>query len=281
MIGQSRRELLDLYKKENLVFRATTRPYKSTASIVFDVVTPLGGPPAVMAHAIARANQNPEWFGYGIGDQIPLGGGLTKTAAPDDTNQSRGRRTNGVEDFVIEAISATCKGVRCEYAAADIPGAVLAGDPDARALYTGNSLIVDPGALVAPPQVGSPLNLKQTLMQAITPNLAITFTWDRGRVIPIGTLDQIPEGGAKSFLEANGNPQATNRYKAPEGYLWRRADKPDGDFVVTGQVASRVGIPITAIALAGAAAPLVLPVRVYVDVTLRVHGVGFQQIGAN
>jgi hypothetical protein len=283
--SSARKSLLEQYDKDNVVFLATTRPYKSTVQFTFDVVVGLGGPPAVMAHAVLRANQNVEWFGYGIGDQIPNGPpGVFRRAAQDDTNQSRGRRTNGVEDFVIEGISVTRKAIRISYADADVPAAVgLSNDPDVIGAYDGTTAVDDPGALIMPPEVDSPLTLQDVFGQAILPNCAVSFVWDRRRFIPIGTADQIPEGGGKSLLRANGIPETMNRYKIPEGYVWRRTDKPDGDFVATGQIGNPRLVPITAIALAGSIDPddIVQATHVFVDVVMRVHGLGLAQPGQN
>jgi hypothetical protein len=283
--SSARKTLLEQYDKDNIVFLATTRPYKSTVQFTFDVVVGLGGPPTVMAHAILRANQNVEWFGYGIGDQIPNGpAGVFRRAAGDDTNQSRGRRTNGVEDFVIEGISLTRKGIRIAYPDADVPAAVTASnDPDVIGMYEGTTESDDPGSLLFPPEAESPLTLRDVFGQAILPQCAVQFVWDRRRFIPIGTADQIPEGGAKSFLQANGVPETMNRYKIPEGYVWRRTDKPDGDFVAQGQIGNPRGIPVTNIALSGSIDPadLVQASQIFVDVAMRVHGLGLAQPGQN
>lgn len=283
--SSARKSLLEQYDKDNIVFLATTRPYKSTVQFTFDVVVGLGGPPTVMAHAVLRANQNVEWFGYGIGDQIPNGPpGVFRRAAGDDTNQSRGRRTNGVEDFVIEGISLTRKGIRIAYPDADVPAGVTASnDPDVIGMYEGTTESDDPGSLLFPPEAESPLTLRDVFGQAILPQCAIQFVWDRRRFIPIGTADQIPEGGGKSLLMANGLPETSNRYKIPEGYVWRRTDKPDGDFVAQGQIGNPRGIPVTNIALAGSIDPadIVQAQQIFIDVAMRVHGLGLAQPGQN
>lgn len=283
--SSARKSLLEQYEKDNVVFLATTRPYKSTVQFAFDVVVGLGGPPAVMAHAVLRANQNVEWFNYGIGDQIPNGPpGVFRRAAEDDTNQSRGRRTNGVEDFVIEGISLTRKAIRITYPAAVIPAAVTASaDPDVIGMYQGTTATDDPGALILPPEAESPLTQRDVFGGAILPQCALQFVWDRRRFIPIGTADQIPEGGGKSLLQANGIPETMNRYKIPEGYVWRRTDKPDGDFVAQGRIGNPRGIPVTAIALSGSIDPalIVQSSAIFVDVAMRVHGLGLAQPGQN
>jgi hypothetical protein len=275
--GATLHRMMSEYKDLNPIgFRGTTRPLKSVQSFVFTVLNGLGGPPAVMAHAVARAGQQATWFGFGIGDALPLGAGLQKVATDADTNLGKARNTNGLTDFVIQAISCSCKAVRIQYAAADIPAAVV--DPDARNAYLGLSKLNDPGSLIMVPQGGSPVMLEDLLMQAILPNIDFRLTWDRSRFIPVGTLEQVPEGGGRSFLRANGVPETMNRYKAFEGYPWRRKDKPDSDFVIEGMVRDPVVVPIANIALSGAAAPLVQPLNLFVDIVMRVHGVGLEQI---
>lgn len=279
----ARRELLAEYTKLNPNgFRVATAPVISVATLTYDFLQAMPAGAVVMGHAVARANQNVEWFGFGIGENYNQGAGLPPRAATDaDTNQSRGKRTNGVTDMVIEGISLSIKGVRVQYAAADIPAAVLAGDPDVLAAYSGTAKLTDPGALIGPPELVSPLTLEETFGLALLPQLSLTLSWDRGRQIPIGKADQIPEGGGKSFLRANGFPSTKNRFTVSEGYLWRRTDKPDGDFTVKGLLAERNVIPVTLVALGGAAAPLVMPVRAFVDVEMRVHGIGLSQLGTN
>lgn len=274
--GATLADVFSEYEKLNPSgFRGTTRPFKSTQTFTALVVNNLGAP--VMSHAVFRQGQSVDWFSYGIGDQIQRGGGLTKIASAADTNLSRGKRTNGVTDFVIQGISASCNGVRIQYNAADVPGA--ATDPDVAGAYLGTRKVYDPGALIVPPTFSSPLNLEEVMMNAIAPQIEFTLAWDRGRIIPVGTLDQVPEGAAKSLLRANGLPESSNRYKSLEGYPWRRTDKPDGDFTIQGTLRDPVVIPFPLIAFAGAAAPLVVPVNVMVDITVRVHGVGLEQIG--
>jgi len=270
----SRKALLAEYEKNNIQFTATTRPYKSTQTFEFVVVNTIGA----IAHAVLRAQTVTEWFSYGRGDQIPIGAGLFGTATDAETNLSKGRRTNGVEDFIIEGISATRKCVRVRYASADVP--VLAVDTDVRNAYLGTVCLVDPAAIIMPPQGFSPFNLEDLLFEALKPNLAIEFVWDRRNFIPIGTLDQIPEGGAKSLLRASGDPRTDNRYKVPEGYVWRRADKPDGDFAVRGTVADPLVVPINLVTLPAAQAAAT-PTHIFIDVAIRLHGLGLNQPGQN
>jgi hypothetical protein len=136
--------------------------------------------------------------------------------------------------------------------------------------------LMDPAALVTPPQAQSPFNLENALLEAVAPYTAVEFEWDRGRIIPIGSIDQIPEGGAKSFLRSHGDPRTDDRYKIPEGYLWRRDGQPDCEFIVRLKTTSDVVIPCNNIA--SFANPPVFALNpgqfpgLGLDVTCRVHG---------
>jgi len=280
--GAAVKDLLQEYaEKEPNGFRGTTRPLKSTQSAVFTVLDAIPAGAVVMAHAVAKKGQTFSWFSYGVGEQVTLGAGLFKTASDADTNLSKGKKTNGRTDFVIQGLSATQKSMRIQYATASVPAGVA--DPDDISAYTGMNgvKLVDPGALIMVPQGGSPLNLEEVLFQALAPHISLRLTWDRNKFVPVGTLDQFPEGAGKSFLRANGLPDTSNRYKAYEGYLWRRVDETDSDFTIEGKLEDAVVLPFTLIALAGAAAPLVVPVNLFSDITIRVHGVGIEKIGKN
>lgn len=279
-----RKKVLERYEKTNRPYQAYTRPYKSTGQIQFDVVdlNSVGGN-VVMGHAVARKGQIIQWFQYGVGETIPFGPpGFTKVASEADTNVSKGRQTNGVESFVIESMSSSFKDVRVRYVGTTgvpIPGGATVAftDPATIAAYAGLGIIIDPGSLMSPPQVNSPFNLELPMGEACKPSIAIEFEWDRSRIIKIGTLDEIPEGGAKSFLKASGNPDTSDRYRCPEGYIWERQGLPDSEFIVRGTLADDIVMPFNTIGLGGAAAPTNaggsnLVTNFFVDIVLRLHG---------
>lgn len=263
-----RAKVLEMYKRARQPFHARTKPYKSTQQFVFTVVDPLpAAPNMTVAYAVLRAQQRVEWFSYKVGDAIPFGNGTTKTATEGDTNQSKARNTNGTDDFIIEGISASCKTRRIIYADAD---AVLS-DADAEGAHEGSVALYDPGAIASVPQLCSPFNGEDVFFEALKTQCAIEFEWNRETVIKIGTLDEIPEGGAKSFLRASGDPRNDNRYRIPEGFLWRRSGEPDGDFIVRGTVTDPIVVPVSLVGLAGVAT-LRIPTHIFVDVTVRLHG---------
>jgi hypothetical protein len=270
-------KLIDQYNALNTPYEAKTKPYKSSQQFLWNVVDAVPVGAITMAHAILRLNTQVTWFGYKLGDNLAYGpAGTTRIAVESDTNLSKPRQTNGVEDMVIEGISATCKSGRVQYTTTIFTGT----DPDDIAAYTGLRAIYDPAALAASPQLWSPLNGEMVLFEAMKPLTAIEFEWDRRRVEKIGTLDEIPEGGAKSFLHASGDPRTDNRYRIPEGYLWRREGMPDSEFITRGTVAEAVVVPISLVATQGGAT-LQLPLALFIDVTVRLHGLALALPSAN
>ena len=278
-----RERILAEYDAKHSVFRATTRPYKSKLPFTWSIVDAKPAVPNV-AFAVLRKGQENEFFGYGLGAAIPVTTTATKAAGATDadTNQGDGRNTNGVEDFVIESISASSSGVRVQYANTDAQVVALAlTDPDVIAAFQGLRALVDPGTLIAPPQATSPFSLEDAMFEGLKSVASVRFQWDRAGFIPIGTLDQIPEGGARSFLRASGDPRTDNRYKVPEGYAWRRKSMPDADFVANVRISDTVVCPINLIAPAGQGSLASVPQNIYQDVILRVHGLGLTSLGEN
>lgn len=287
-----RTRLIEQYDKSGGQYLASTKPYKSKQTIVFNVVDPLPNPAAttgpLAAHAVARRGQQLTFFGYGKNDPIGDGFGRVYNAGPDDTNLLKAKSTNGSEDFVIEGISVTGMGVRVKWAVPATPPPIA--DPDVLAAYYGIQGtpgaaanppgFADPGAIASPPQMDSPFLLENTLLRAVLPFTDIVFTWDDQRTEKVGTLDEMPEGGAKSFLKANGDPRNDNRYRIPEGYLWRREGQPDCNFTAVATLDKAIVIPITAVALYGVtpsqAAPSQVPIQIALDIVMRVHGLALR-----
>lgn len=275
-----RSRILKMYETSKQEFNASTKPYKSTGAFLWTILNPITY--NSVANAVAFAVLQPqtiEFFGYGLGDTVP---GFPGSVANDaDTNLSKARSTNGAEDFVIEGMSISCRGNRIQYQVADWPaGVTVASDPSIVGLYAGTNRVLDPGSVLVPPQVQSPFNLEETLMSALAPNVSIEFEWDRSMKVPIGTMDQIPEGGAKSFLRANGDPETNNRYRIPEGYLWRRDGQPDCEFIARAVVQKPVVVPLSLVALTGTGATKI-PVVIGTDVVMRVHGLSVKIPGKN
>lgn len=282
--GTTRERLLDEYgKAPGGVARAATRPYKSRLPFRYRVANAIPTPAAaaVVAFAILDKGQSKDFFGFGIqSNQLAWTPTFNKVVSLADTNQTTGHATNGVEDFCIESISCSLGGVRVEYPAANVPASVT--DADAVAAIQGQRQIIDPGNLLAQPQLTSPFNLEVPLFRGARSNISINFLWDNKNQIQIGTFDQLPEGAGQSFLVANGNPDVNNRYKVPEGYAWRAKSRTDGDFVVRAIVEDTVVAPINLVPIMNLVPGTNdIPNALYVDVITRVHGVGFTMIGSN
>lgn len=253
-------------KKYGKNFRVETKPHKSVRPFSFRVVNDGSG----VAYAVLNANEPLEFFTYGVGQPIDDGFGNQRNATLADTDLSEGGKTVGPETFVIEGISATLAGVRVKYAA----GAPGGADPAVANFYAGKIPGLDPAALVQPPQCASPFNLEAVFMSAMAPYLAIELEWDRTRKTQIGTLDEVPEGGAKSFLRANGEPHPGSRYRVPEGYVWRAVGRVDSNFLVRVTPAMPIVIPISLVTFPGAGAVSV-PTGICADIAIRLHGLRF------
>ncbi len=276
-----RKKVIDAYKAAGEPFTASTKPYKSTVSWQFTQANVITA--SSVTWLIARQGQSLAWFGYKIGDVVPGNQNLStpyRAATEADTNLSKARTTNGAEDFVIEGMSATNPTLRISYATADggTPGAAVATggiitDADvARAVVAGNA-IFDPGALYVPPQLQSPFNLENGLYRALAPHISLEFEWDRGRIVKIGTLEQLPEGAANSYLRSVGEPSTNDRYRIPEGYLWRREGQPDCEFVTRGTLTEPVCVPILNVAIPSSVTPAVSVIGLaMLDVVVRLHG---------
>ncbi len=304
MISQ-RQKMLSAYednlKSRGVPFNGQTRPYKSTVPFTGVVVDPqpVDGPLAGCAFLVF-APQQQEAFSYGVGGARPSGimsglGAVTKTATEADTNIAKPRSTNGSEDFVIEAVSSSCASVLSFIGTSEGKIWTLKGgsvtkstiaDPNVVNALQGLTPLCDPGGILTPPQLMSPLNLEQALMEALAPHIAVEFEWNRSRVEKIGTLDQIGEGAGKSYLRAHGEPTSASRYKVPEGYVWRRDGQPDSDFIVRLKLTDTVVVPINCPQLGddgGTPATNLYANLVFVvaDIAVRLHGLGLSIPSSN
>jgi hypothetical protein len=269
-----RRRMIESYKAAGEPFSASTKPYKSTVTFFYTVSNYI--PAASVAWAIAGAGQANDYFGYKIGDNVPgntLAAPGYRAATEGDTNLSKARTTNGAEDFVIEGMSATHANTRLQYGigAGIAPPNITVNDVSQ--VIVGLTPMSDPGSLYAPPQVFSPFNLEDPMYRCLAPNISLEFQWDRGKIVKIGTLEQIPEGAANSYLRSSGEPSTNDRYRIPEGYLWRREGQPDSEFIVRGVLTQPVAVPIQAVLGPSSTTPSnALPGYILLDCVMRLHG---------
>jgi len=271
-----RTRLLQAYKDTKKDFIARTLPYHSTAVLQLDVVD--ADTVSGIAFAVAREGEALTFFNYAIGDQVDLGGVVGNVKATTaETNQSVAGNTNGAMDFVIEGVGLSCRGMRCEYAGANLTYLqAIADDSDVLASMTGDRAVYDPAPLMTPPQMQSPFNLENGMFQSLLAQSSVNFLFDRQRVEEIGTLEMFPQSGAASYLRSNGSPEASNRYRIPEGYLWRRSGQPDNNLSVNVRVQKAVVMPINlaTVAAGEAEGTYVAPSKIYLEIVMRLFGLG-------
>lgn len=271
MFVTAREKLLRTYDKAKADYIANTLPIHSTRCIKFEVVD--ADAANNVAYAVARENQVLSFFDYGIGDNINLGA-FAGVASEAETNLAEGKSTNGSSDFVIEGVGFGCRGAR----AAVTKPAPAATDADVIKALAAQAPIFDPGAIVVPAQVHSPFNLENGMFQALLGYLSLEFEWDRSRVEKLGVVDLLPQAGAASYLRANGEPASDNRYRIPEGYIWRRDGQPDSEFIARVRLNAPVVVPINLSQYADAD---VTASAIYLDVTMRLFGLNLRLPSAN
>jgi hypothetical protein len=276
-----RERILRAYAEAKQEVIAHTIPYHSTGVIEFDVVDASeAGTPVAMA--VARRAQVISFFGYGVGEQVYLGGANNVRATDAETNLAKGRSTNGAQDYVIEGIGFHNRGLRVAYTGADLTALqALVNDPAVESMLVGDGAVFDPAAILVPPQAQSPFNLEQAMFQAVIPYCSIELLFDRKRVEKIGTIDLMPQAGAQSYLRANGSPESANRYRIPEGYLWRKDGQPDCELEATVMLQRDIVVPINQTATWAADPANVVPSKIWLEVVLRLYGLAVDMPSAN
>jgi hypothetical protein len=278
--------LLAKYEASQTPFYIATRPYYSSGAIPFFVVDQNLVGATQRAFAVATAGTTFDLFSYGKGSPIEDVGLSTaqapRTARDFDTNQATGSRTNG-EDFAVEGISATNRGIRAQYPSAVVDALALVVNPFIRNALKGGTTIQDPNSSVVAPEVGSPLILEDVAWEAIKPKMVIRTSWNRKAEDLIGTADEFPEGGARSYLHASGEPSHHNFTRIPEGYIWQKdGSAQDTLFGLNIQLQGDVVIPITraeGYQVVGSA--LGFPAFLWSEFKLRLHGRAFYEASKN
>lgn len=280
LIPSAYEQLLNQYKSGGAPFHISTRPYYSTGAFIFEsdgFTVALQG--AVRRVLVAREGQELKLFSYGVGDNVD-GVQLGDRAATDaDTNQAEAQETND-EDFAIEGLSASTVGTRIDYA----PVTFDVGFPNLSAAFRagvadGSIIVEDPASIIVPPEIGSPLTLEEVLFRALAPHVTLRWAWNRKSGDFIGTLDQIPVGGAKSYLKANGEPTHHNFFRLPEGQKWRReGESRDSKLAVLAKLQRDVYVIVAEPGIVTSADPagnIGSLERVLLDWKLRLHGHAF------
>lgn len=279
----SRENLIEAFKSKGQPFVATTKPYKSTRSLVGNVVDNGNG----VAFLVFQPQQL-VFFDYQIGQNLSDGFGGTFNAPDSWTNMQKAAQTNGAVRFVIEGISTAYRNPRIQYAAAALPTqatnqyvqSFIAGNANAGVSGTPPVQGTDPAAIIVPPQLHSPFNLEAAIAQAAAKCSSIYIQFDQERLDLIGTADEFPPGGADSYLRAIGAPEHSNRYKIPEGYLWREAGQPDSTMNVLWSLREPLVFPLTLATLPGEESPAV-PLKAALDIQIRLHGIAVRPPSGN
>lgn len=238
--------LFSEYSQSGKNYDIATHPYYSMGAYRLDVVdmTTLANGD-VRAWLVANKNQRVEFFGYGKGDSVEAFGLGKRTATDADTNQAQKNRTNE-EDYAIEGISASSRGLRVTFPEANVNAMTQITDPRVRSVLLGSTTMIDPGSTIIPPEVGSPFTLEDTLFEAIRSKVIMTTSWNRKNGDLLGPLGALPEGGGRSYLRSNGEPSHHNFTRIPEGMVWRRTGSGDDTmFAVIAELQHDVVVPIT------------------------------------
>ena len=297
LFKSQRTRMVETFKAAGKDFLANTMPYHSTRTLFFNVVNVNTGAARPYAYAVARAGQLLEFFGYGVGeDWINLNGFVVGQIATEaETNLGKAKSTNGAQDFVIEGVGFHCRGMTMLlpqttaqiptggvlFAAADYLDAGQSIDPDVLASFSGIAPIVDPGGIVAPPQMQSPFNLEQAMFQGLMGYMSLEFEWDRRRTEKITVTDLLTQAGGSSYLRSNGEPSSKNRYNIDEGYLWRRDGETDSEFIAKVRLQRPIVIPIDIPTTPENGAQYVTPALIGLEVTMRLFGLTLAMQSSN
>lgn len=297
LFASARARALKAYREAGAPFSATTKPYKSTqnlAALCYDsknvLVASPGLPSGRLCYAVFPA-QVVEFFTYGVGETRPLAPaavlnllgspGVSVAATDADTTLSKPRQTNGSEDFIIEGISATHRATRLS--STESQRMATSGTADGlsamvKQALEGFSYLNDGQGCISGAEAAGP-SLEDILYQAVAPNASLEFEWVRQRVMKVGTLEQMPEGAGRSRLRAMGDANTANRFKVPEGLVWRRQGQQDSEFIARVRIETPIVVPFVArdtVADPGADPPVEAlsptPKLIALEVALRLHG---------
>ncbi len=241
------------YKAMGTPFHIAPHSYYSTGAFPFQVDSTYTDPNGFTRVLLKCAAQTAiVFFSTGIAEPAD---GMGLPTAPfkntdAETNLATGLQTND-EDFAVEGLAATARGVRIQYPAGDATHAGISSLPAtvtaaAKAMLAGGAVLTDPASTFLPPEVSSPLMLQTQLWQALRGKVSFQTFFDRKAGDHICRLSQVPEGGANSYLEANGEPTIHNYFRLPEGYTWRKSSGTrDRLFSLIARVEQDVWVAVT------------------------------------
>lgn len=218
--------LVKEYENAKTPYEILTHPYFSTGAFQFTVVSRKQDSAGFMRLVLkCPRGSKIELFSYGLQDDgkgAGLSGAFPSTDA--ETNCAERFSTNN-EDFAIEGLAVHYRGVRVSYP--QMGGNLFTTDPAspglASAIKNGDVTITDTAATFIPPEISSPMALEDALASAMRSKVSFAPAFDRKVVDHVGRLDRFPEGGANSYLRANGEPSTHNYFRMNENYVWRKS----------------------------------------------------------
>lgn len=271
IIPTEREKLIDEAGRGNRASKVSSLPLRSTLSIKwlpYDAL-PTGAGNIKMCHLVAEAGQQLNFFAYAMGDAIPDGLGSTRVSSELDTNMELARSISG--DAAIDSLSMACAGHRIKYATA--PGDL--STPVVQRAYLGTARSFDPAALMKPRQADSPMNLEEGLFGAIRSASLVELVFGGGtKTVKLGVADEIPDGGARSYLRATGENRFDNRKYFREGIRLKSDNTPESKFSVRMTLMQDIVVPVDLVlGLYGTAGNAVEFSAIATDIVLRMHGI--------
>ncbi len=212
------------YDSMSADYELLTHPYFSTGSFRFEVVDSMTDAGGFRRMALRCAKgQQIKLFAYGIGDTGESAGLHPSVPTTNAETNIMERYQTDNEDVAIEGLSMTVRGVRVTY---DNMGAgVWPSDNTVHtAIMQGTVTIEDVSATMIPPEISSPMTLQDALLHCVRGKVSVVPLFDRKAQDYIARLDKFPEGGANSYLLANGEPSHHNFFRLHEGFVWRKSN---------------------------------------------------------
>lgn len=213
------------YEAAKQTYELITHPYFSTGAFPFTVVSSVVDA-AGFTRLVLQCPQNTivKLFSYAIGDEAQGAGMPAGVPATDAwTNLAERQQTNN-EDFAVEGLALTSRGVRVHYPFAGANVFSAAGTPASfqAVIVDGTKCITDIASQIVPPEISSPLTLHDGLFQSLLAHASYVPFFDRKGSDRLARLDKTPEGGGKAYLLSNGEPSHHNFFRLHQGFAWRR-----------------------------------------------------------
>jgi hypothetical protein len=257
-------------------YKVNNKTYFSTLSLLAHVeeIDAVTG-----KYALVFEPQMDTAFDYRMGETDTISGSTRKMSYAE-TNMSEPNSPDGSNEMAILALGARCRAITPVFAPATT-ALYTHFSTAALSCLTGGGIIADPYALIAPGICGDPGLLENAIFQAICSQSSFKLEFDHGNSLSsyLGTLADIPQGGASSFLHAHGDPTFRNRFELGSGIYWRSEGSRQGMSKLLGKVEvhNRILVPFTAAATGGSPA-FAVPTAVYAEIVMAVMGIEYSPL---